>query len=513
VEPQLDKQKYTACGSSFLVAAHIFAFEEIAENVQLLSVQSTLARLTLNVRQSSGLMKFENPEQHLTSLLAPNLTEGLHEYYHSQNQFFPRGLRITHQSMFSFAKPSSQSRDSRRNLSRSEGSQIHSQNEAPSTKETSPRSAVFDLCFCRDFGMDEIPQAPAGIVFPYGFMEYVKKGEVKDKFSQASIYANFLLQSLKSAESDLSIPLLGIIMSKNQILYRLYHPSIVNYQQKIAEIDILWSTEVNHSAIYRMLHMIAKWSDHCTQFLMEKRDFPVLANPKTNVLISDDGWVYKTFDYRSSPWRPASVPAESRRSSKYYLDSSIAHEMGLEGVESWRDPLLDGSEMKSEQESNFSLLRYRKIDGSHTPKVVGHLTQLLDKVKLLHARGLVHGDIRLANILFSGTIDCAATVLIDFDMSGKCGEKKYLPGFQEVFDGLRHNDAVEGNFLDYSHDLAAVVWIFEHFPPVNKDRADWLLQLNHPNPTIDKLRLLLVGFPATEPLCDSLRPVLYRLKS
>jgi serine/threonine protein kinase len=488
--------------------AHIFAFEEIAEVVRLPSAQRTLDLLTLKVPQLVGLMKFANPEQNLTSILCPNLTQCLHEYYSSQNRSFPSGLLITHQSVSSFAKPSSQSQDNKRNStvsSKCEDNQINSHNEPSSTKESSHRLTRFYICFCRAFEANELSQTE--IVFPYGFMEYVKEGELKDKFSEASISANILLQSMKSSELDLSIPVLGIIMSKNQILYRLYHPSIVNCQKQIAEVDILWTTEVNSSGISRMIHMIANWSDYCTKFLKEKNGFPVNADPKTNVLITDDGWVYKIFDYRSNPWRPTSVPAEHQRSPEYYLDSSIACDMGLECIESWRETLSHGSEMKSEVESNFTLLRYRKIDGSHTPKVVGHLIQLLTKVELLHARGLVHGDIRLANILFSGTIECACTVLIDFDTSGKCGEKRYLPGFQKVFDGLRHKDALEGHSLQYAHDLAAVVWIFEQFLPVNEARSNWLLQLVH-DPTFDTLRSLLERFPASEPLCDSLRLLL-----
>jgi hypothetical protein len=59
--------------------AHIFAFEEIAEVVRLPSAQRTLDLLTLKVPQLVGLMKFANPEQNLTSILCPNLTECLHD--------------------------------------------------------------------------------------------------------------------------------------------------------------------------------------------------------------------------------------------------------------------------------------------------------------------------------------------------------------------------------------------------------------------------------------------------
>jgi serine/threonine protein kinase len=62
---------------------------------------------------------------------------------------------------------------------------------------------------------------------------------------------------------------------------------------------------------------------------------------------------------------------------------------------------------------------------------------ILTTLLKLHNNGIVHGDIRLANMLSTG-------VLIDFDLAGEHDKATYPHGYQSIKrDGMRHNEIIE----------------------------------------------------------------------
>eukprot|EP00742_Colponemidia_sp_Colp-10_P004411 GILJ01004708.1.p1 GENE.GILJ01004708.1~~GILJ01004708.1.p1 ORF type:complete len:539 (-),score=59.40 GILJ01004708.1:345-1859(-) len=119
------------------------------------------------------------------------------------------------------------------------------------------------------------------------------------------------------------------------------------------------------------------------------------------------------------------------------------------------------------------LLRYEWIKGRHIAIHSDQLHCVLKHLKTLHDNGVVHGDIRLSNIVFAD--QPGNSRLIDFDMAGRAGEDKYPLNFNPtVFDGERHCDAIAQTKLKFEHDLfamAAVMNLF--FPELADQQQQW----------------------------------------
>ena len=107
------------------------------------------------------------------------------------------------------------------------------------------------------------------------------------------------------------------------------------------------------------------------------------------------------------------------------------------------------------------------------------LTSLLSSLLALHRQGIVHGDIRFSNVIFSAADDeVVKATMIDFDFSGVSGEKRYPTGFNlRLDDGFRHADVCEGDFIRPHHDIAAARWMGSHFHPDNSSSSPDLMQL------------------------------------
>jgi serine/threonine protein kinase len=136
---------------------------------------------------------------------------------------------------------------------------------------------------------------------------------------------------------------------------------------------------------------------------------------------------------------------------------------------------------------------------------VGHLILVMRKTAQLHAEGIVHGDLRFSNIVFSEANDAAvASTIIDFDHSGLAGEKIYPPRFNpDITDGFRHAGARAYEFLRPEHDIAALQWMCAQYRPKNVDlRETWSSCVNE---LLDGIldvpdRLLVHEFEELEPV-------------
>ena len=67
--------------------------------------------------------------------------------------------------------------------------------------------------------------------------------------------------------------------------------------------------------------------------------------------------------------------------------------------------------------------------GHHYARSPLDFVPVIEQLELLHSRGYVHGNIRAFNVVFAGKDGENVAGLIDFDLSGKDGVKKYPPGY------------------------------------------------------------------------------------
>ena len=149
-----------------------------------------------------------------------------------------------------------------------------------------------------------------------------------------------------------------------------------------------------------------------------------------NAAIGDDH-VWKAYDYRD-----CAVQLDDRRSP----DLSCKYIPGCKIV------------CKS---TDLVLIRYPYLEGTHQPRSVGQWIAVLRCVLRLHQDGIVHGDLRLSNIVFSSTSD--VVTIIDYDFSGRHREKTYPLHFNcNIDDGARHRSASAGRLLLFPHDWFAV---------------------------------------------------------
>jgi serine/threonine protein kinase len=126
------------------------------------------------------------------------------------------------------------------------------------------------------------------------------------------------------------------------------------------------------------------------------------------------------------------------------------------------------------QFDNLLVVTYDYVLGSHVAENTSDFIPILKMLGALHADHVVHGDIRLSNIVFAGM----QSSLIDFDFSGKHGEKKYPAGYnREIFDGFRHADAKENSFLELKHDFYALSGLMNLFS-TTESSEEWSVVCN-----------------------------------
>jgi hypothetical protein len=143
------------------------------------------------------------------------------------------------------------------------------------------------------------------------------------------------------------------------------------------------------------------------------------------------GHVWKAYDYRER-----NVNSSERRS----------HELSL--------TYISGCEVVC-QSTDLVVIRYPYLEGTHRPHSVGQWIALLCCVQRLHQGGIVHGDLRLSNAVFSSRSD--VVTIIDYDFAGRAGEKRYPPQFnQDIDDGARARSASAGRCLLFEHDWFAI---------------------------------------------------------
>ena len=105
----------------------------------------------------------------------------------------------------------------------------------------------------------------------------------------------------------------------------------------------------------------------------------------------------------------------------------------------------------------FQCLTYKYLQGGHYPTMYISCKMFMDVakvLKLLHGADLVHGDIRLANIIFDSERDTG--YIIDFDLTDKVGTK-YPPGYNHIHE--RHPTAQSNLKREFVHDIYSLCYV------------------------------------------------------
>jgi hypothetical protein len=164
----------------------------------------------------------------------------------------------------------------------------------------------------------------------------------------------------------------------------------------------------------------------------------------------EEDFVWKVFDYRERK-----VPEAERRSPEYSLKFIPNCEKVVEA-------------------GDLTLIRYPRIQGSHTPKTICQWMSVIESVLCFHAANVVHGDLRASNIIFHD--DKEGATIIDFDLAGENGRKIYPKGFNtKINDGARAPRSVsEGRPLLFEHDWFAIGAMMNACVLEDCEQQDWL---------------------------------------
>ena len=123
------------------------------------------------------------------------------------------------------------------------------------------------------------------------------------------------------------------------------------------------------------------------------------------------------------------------------------------------------------------LIATKYMSGTHEATTPIDFLPIIDELANLHENGMVHGDIRVYNMVFSLASDGEKPdgCLIDFDYGGTEGEAKYPSGYvRALLDGTRCGEA--GQVITKENDwLDLANIIFKHHTlkkPVGKSPGD-----------------------------------------
>jgi hypothetical protein len=297
------------------------------------------------------------------------------------------------------------------------------------------------------------------VCYPIGVFECgmnLTRGQILGKMPQVDITSNFLFQTMPiHATDDWAhwTPLLSIVYVSDYV--EVYMSCLQQEGIKTTVVDIMLGYFAwDENSIYAIVRLIYKYKTMVYEFMSgwHKQQLidesPFLPQPRQTVImtkeemVSEKEYVYKSYDYRKR-----SVVANNRRLANNYKEYGK----------------LNGFKFEVDND-DFKVIRYDKIDGDHSPRKLRQLGVILQELLSLHLKNVVHGDIRLYNMIFSD--DGINAKLIDFDFAGMEYETYYPNGYLEVPDGERHPLAKSYNRLYRVHDLHSFASICSMFEAV-----------------------------------------------
>ena len=113
----------------------------------------------------------------------------------------------------------------------------------------------------------------------------------------------------------------------------------------------------------------------------------------------------------------------------------------------------------------FELVSYPYLEGNDTPQKCEQFISIGNILDSLHRKGLVHGDIRVGNLIFGPPRE-SKSYIIDFDYTSQAGDlypSTYNGDLEE-----RHPKAKANQQKDFIHDWHSLCYICQHYFPPNQ---------------------------------------------
>ncbi len=252
---------------------------------------------------------------------------------------------------------------------------------------------------------------------------------VDDEYPQLAGYVNSLFRE-KLQSKALLTPILGIIMiDLKQVRIILFGWDIEkkpNSKSKegdkgvIPEI-LLYNGEFENPTLglEQVVSLVQFYANMIKTYYEEKPDWLKFKHTTAVCIDEASKYVYKCYDYRSSPgkdrsrvqWQgtPYYYTAIQSKLNVVELSPCHANEFHTPAAAEPPTAIVDNPAavvavhnnlVFDENEQKLRLIRYDYIDGSHIPTVTDQLSDIFEQLVELHSQGIVHGDIRLSNMIF-----------------------------------------------------------------------------------------------------------------
>jgi serine/threonine protein kinase len=259
-----------------------------------------------------------------------------------------------------------------------------------------------------------------------------------NKEDQLFAYCNNLTPLLPSGQWLICLGVVIVATNSPTIALLGYYQSIdeSSQQSKLSEVK-LYESLLNKKSLARVLWTIDWWMKLPNDAFLCQTLPP---SYRRNVLIDTaQDLVYKVMDYRFR--RGVSSTRRYEFSIRYLPNCQLVA-----------------------SEDDFKVISYKYIPGKHYPENALQVYYLLKMLTTMHKDGIVHGDIRLSNIIFAE--NPSETQLIDFDYSGARLKDVYPLRFAlEINDGKRHKKVKPLGYLRRKHDCFSMYFLLMDFGP------------------------------------------------
>jgi len=328
----------------------------------------------------------------------------------------------------------------------------------PPIKEPRSAASASDLagteervCHAKLDALCMIFKIRSGPFVPFAFIEAKRKGtSVKDAMQQMMVEAIYI----SNQSNDVKPPLLGMLMSCTPgepsvklIVFNRRQRKMVQYVVG----DLKLTDNDGFARLARVLNMwarrIANRVDKSLSSRAVMSDMPVISPrvvlPRQRGLYDGDSKAATVLKFvRTDGPAPFIEPYAT------YLHAKVVA-----------------------KSSGTWLLEYPFVHGSHSPNQIGDFIPIVKLLAEMHEQKIVHGDVRLANMIFSGD----KSLLIDFDMSGKLDPENpplYPKGYQRVDDTERHADAKQCQPILPAHDMFSLGSVMAFFT-ASSNSKEW----------------------------------------
>lgn len=245
-------------------------------------------------------------------------------------------------------------------------------------------------------------------------------------------------------------PLLGVIFNGDFFEIHIYFAS----NCKVVDLTILENQEADAKNWQCLFDMIRYWSINIATSIENGRVYTYMADSR---VCHDEKqeYVYKTYDYRHN-----NDAVRRIRSPSFYFNDRIMK--SCEYV------------LKTDL---LQIIKYPYLEGDLQAKSSFEFRAVLKQLRSFRQLNLVHGDIRLANILFNHVCPKKST-LIDFDYSAHVGTK-FPRHIAEVPDGYRSEAMLNEGVMTLKEDMICMAACMKFFTANDKYEPIWNACVEH----------------------------------